>query len=157
MPNPIDDLISYEEHTNVERSLTSVPGSDPVARSPTDADYSTDDDMPDLVDDEADMAVIDGPEEPRGAPTSLSTSPHHENAVWPPLQPPPALPDLLLLERLSEMQVSSPPDVDEEKEHLTDGEAPSPMDGVDKSSPSTQVTLRVTIDMEPNAQLYVII
>ena len=74
MPNPIDDLISYEEHTNVERLLTSVPGSDPAARSPTDADYSTDDDVPDLVDDAdriADMAVIDGPEELREARMSL--------------------------------------------------------------------------------------
>ena len=53
------------------------------------------------------------------------------------------------------MQVSSPLDADGEKEHLTDGEAPSPMEGVNESSPSTQVTLRVTIDMEPNAQLYI--
>ena len=53
------------------------------------------------------------------------------------------------------MQVSSPPCPDEEKEYLTDGEVPSPMESVNESSPSTQVTLRVTIDMEPNAQLYV--
>ena len=56
---------------------------------------------------------------------------------------------------LSEMQVSSPPCPDEEKEHLTDGEAPSPMESVSESSSSAQVTLRVTIDMDPNAQLYV--
>ena len=47
MSNPIDDLISHEEHTNVERPLTSVPGSDPAALG-DDVDYLTDDDMPDL-------------------------------------------------------------------------------------------------------------
>ena len=52
MSNPTDDLGSYEEHANVDRSLTSVPGSDSAARGTTDADYSTDDDVPDLVDGE---------------------------------------------------------------------------------------------------------
>ena len=52
MSNPTDDLASYEEHTNVDRSLTSVPGNNPMTRGATDADYSIDDDAPDLVDDE---------------------------------------------------------------------------------------------------------
>ena len=69
MSNPTDDLASYEEHANVDRSLTSVPGSNPTTRGTTDADYSTDDDVPDLVDDEGrrvDAAVTDGSEETRG-------------------------------------------------------------------------------------------
>ena len=80
MSNPIEDLISHEEHTNVERPLTSVPGSDPTALSTTDADYLTDDDVPDLVDDEGrrvDAAVTDGPEETREARTSFLTPLHH--------------------------------------------------------------------------------
>ena len=59
MSNPIDDLISHEEHTNVERPLTSVPGSDPAALSANDVDYLTDDDIPDLVDDED--RIVDRP------------------------------------------------------------------------------------------------
>ena len=113
MSNPIDDLISHEEHTNVERPLTSVPGSSPAALSTTDVDYSTDDDVPDLVDDEdriVSAAVTDGPEETREARTSFPTPLHHERVTWPSLQPPPAFPEPLPLERLSEMQVSSPPD-----------------------------------------------
>ena len=38
---------------------------------------------------------------------------------------------------------------------MTDVEAPGPMESASESSPSTQVTLRVTIDMDPNAQLYI--
>ena len=111
MSNPIDDLISHEEHTNVDRPLTSVPGSDPATLGTTDADYSTDDDVPDLVDDEGrrvDAAVTDGPEETREARTSFLTPLHHGGATWPSLLPPPAFPEPLPLERLSEMQVSSP-------------------------------------------------
>ena len=158
MSNPTDDLASHEEHTNVDRSLMSALGSDPMTRSATDADYSTDDDLPDLVDDEGrrvDAAVTDGPEETREARTSFLTPLHHGGVTWSSLPPPPAFPEPLPLERLSEMQVSSPPCPDEEKEHLTDGEAPSPMESVSESSSSAQVTLRVTIDMDPNAQLYV--
>ena len=155
MSNPIDDLASFEEHANVDRSLTSVPGNDPTTRGTTDADYSTDDDVPDLVDDEGrrvDAAVTDGPEETREARTSFLTPLHHGGVTWSSLPPPPAFPEPLPLERLSGMQVSSPPCPDEEKGHLIDGEAPSPMESVNESSPSTQVTLRVTIDMYPNAQ-----
>ena len=86
MSNPIDDLISHEEHTNVERPLTSVPGSDPAALS-DDVDYLTDDDMPDLVDDEGrivDAAVTDGPEETREARTSFPTPLHRGRVTWPP-------------------------------------------------------------------------
>ena len=80
MSNPIDDLISREEHTNAERPLTPVPGSDPTALSTADADYSTDDEVPDLVDDEGrivDAAVTDGPEETREARTSFPTLLRH--------------------------------------------------------------------------------
>ena len=94
MSNPIDDLISHEEHTNVERPSTSVPGSDPAALS-DDVDYLTDDDMPDLVDDEGrivDAAVTDGPEETREARTSFPTPLHRGGMTWPPLQPPHSAP-----------------------------------------------------------------
>ena len=111
MSNPTDDLASYEEHANVDRSLTSVPGNDPTTRGTTDADYSTDDDVPDLVDDEGrrvDAAVTDGPEETREARTSFLTPLHHGGVTWSSLPPPPAFPEPLPLQRLSGMQVSSP-------------------------------------------------
>ena len=74
MSNTTDDLISHEEHTNVDRPLTSVPGSDSATLGTTDADYSTDDDVPDLVEYEGrrvDAAVTYGPEETREARMSF--------------------------------------------------------------------------------------
>ena len=158
MSNPTDDPAFYEEHANVDRSLSSVPGSDSATRGTTGADYSTDDDIPDLVDDEGrivDAAVIDGPEETREARTSFLTPLHHGGMTWSPLAPPPVFPEPLPLQRLSGMQVSSPTDPDEEREHMTDVETSGPVENASEPSPSTQVTMRVTVDMNPNAQLYI--
>ena len=53
------------------------------------------------------------------------------------------------------MQVSSPTDLDKEGEHMTDVETPGPMENTSELLLSTQVSLRVTIDMDPNSQLYI--
>ena len=98
MSNPTDDPAFYEEHANVDRSLSSVPGSDSATRGTTGADYSTDDDVPDLIDDEGrivDAAVTDGPEEIREARTSFLAPLPHVRMTWPRFIPPPAFPEPL--------------------------------------------------------------
>ena len=126
MTSPTDDPAFSEEHANVDRSLSSVPGSDSATQDTTGAEYSTDDDLPDLIDDEGrivDAAVTDGPEETREVRTSFLTPLHHGGVTWSSLLPPLAFPEPLPLERLSGMQVSSHPCPDEEREHMTDVEA----------------------------------
>ena len=111
-----------------------------------------------MVDDEGrivDAAVTDGPEETREARTSFLAPLPDVRMTWPPLIPPPAFPEPLPLQRLSEMKVFSPTDPDEEGEHMTDVETPGPMENTSEPSLSTQVSLRVTIDMDPNSQLYI--
>ena len=53
------------------------------------------------------------------------------------------------------MQVSPSTGPDEEGEHMTDVESPTPMEDASAPSLSTQVSLRMTIDMDPNSQLYI--
>ena len=117
MSNPTDDPAFYEEHANVDRSLSSVPGSDSATQGRIGAEYSTDDELTDLIDDEGrvvDAAVTDGPEETREARTSFLTPLPQVRMTWSPLIPPPAFPEPLPLQRLSGMQVSSPTGPDEE-------------------------------------------
>ena len=75
MSNPTDDPAFSEEHANADQSLSSVPGSDSATQGTTGAEHSTDNDLPDLVNDEGrvvDAAVFDGPEEIEDARTSFS-------------------------------------------------------------------------------------
>ena len=114
--------------------------------------------MPDLVDDEdriVDVAVSDEPEETREARTSFLTPLPRVRMTWPPLIPPPAFPELFPLRRLPVMQVSPPTGPDEEGEHMTDVESPNPMEDASAPSFPIQVPLRVTLDIDPNSQLYI--
>ena len=114
--------------------------------------------MPDLVDDECrvvDAAMSDGPEETEEARTSFLAPSPQVRMTWPPLIPTPAFPELFPLRRLPVIQVSPSPSPDEDGEHMTDAEDATPMEDVSAPSLSARVSLRVTLDIDPNSQMYI--
>ena len=68
MSSPTDDPAFSEEHANVDHSLSSAPGIDSAIQGTTDAECSTDDDLPGLVD----VALFDKPKKPK----------KQERALW---------------------------------------------------------------------------
>ena len=73
MSSPTDDLAIFEEYVTVNHSLSSAPGSDLATQGTTGIEYSTDNDLPDLVDDESEWSM-------RLCSTSRKKSKKHERA-----------------------------------------------------------------------------
>ena len=119
MSSPTEYPAFSEEHANADQSLSSVPGSDSATQGTTGVGYSTDDNLPDLVDDEGrvvNAAAFDEPEEIEEARTSFSVPSSRERMMWPPLTPPPAFPELFPLQESPTVQASPSANPDEEGE-----------------------------------------